>query len=180
MECQNFKNSIDTNDFIECEYCKNKLFRKQIKINLNSRESIFNLNYERCTRKNAIKYWEEFDKAKKELQEQEEKLNYIKEFNRKVDKLFSQSKIGYQMRNKNFDNFICTSNNSQIIKDIKENNWYDSITWTAKQCKEYEGLVINAYKNIYQYKNEQAKSLAQWFIINYGLKVKNNNFNLLD
>lgn len=119
MECQNFKNSIDTNDFIECEYCKNKLFRKQIKINLNSRESVFNLNYERCTCKNAIKYWEEFDKAKQELQEQEEKLNYIKEFNRKVDKLFSQSKIGYQMRNKNFDNFICTSNNSQIIKDIK-------------------------------------------------------------
>ncbi len=70
--------------------------------------------------------------------------------------------------------------NSQIIKDIKENNWYDSITWTAKQCKEYEGLVINAYKNIYQYKNEQAESLAQWFIINYGLKVKNNNFNLFD
>lgn len=120
MEYQNFKNSIDTNDFIECEFCKNKLFRKQIKVKLNSKENIFKMDYERCNCQEAVKYWEDFDKKKQELLEQEEKLNYIKEFNRKVDKLFSQSKIGYEMRNKSFDNFDVNSNTTDIIKDIKE------------------------------------------------------------
>lgn len=120
MVYQNFKNLVDNNDFIECEFCKNKLFRKQIKVKLNSKESVFKLEYERCNCKDAVKYWERFDKERQELLEQEERLNYIREYNRKVDRLFSQSKIGYAMRNKTFDNFIVNPNTAEIIKNIKE------------------------------------------------------------
>lgn len=120
MEYQNFKNSTDSNDFIECEFCKNKLFRKQIEIKLNSKENIFKMDYERCNCKNAIDYWEDFDKKKQELLEQEEKLNYIKEFNRKVYKLFLQSKMGYELRTKSFDNFEIDSNTADIIEKTKE------------------------------------------------------------
>lgn len=60
--------------------------------------------------------------------------------------------------------------NYQIIKMIKEDKrWMYKNHWTQEQCNEYEKLLIQAYKNLYQYKDLQAISLAQWFIINYGL-----------
>lgn len=120
MEYQNFKNSTDNNDYIECEFCNNKLFRKQIEIKLNSKENIFKIDYERCNCKKAIEYWEEFDKKKQELLEQEEKLNYIKEFNRKIDKLFLQSKMGYELRTKSFESFRINPSTVDIIENIKQ------------------------------------------------------------
>jgi hypothetical protein len=33
-------------------------------------------------------------------------------------------------------------------------------------------LIIKAYKNLYQYKDAQALSLAQWWIIKYGFPVE--------
>ena len=60
--------------------------------------------------------------------------------------------------------------NYQIIKMIKEDKkWMYKNKWTKQQCNDFEQLLIKAYKNLYQYKDSQAISLTQWFIINYGL-----------
>ena len=69
--------------------------------------------------------------------------------------------------------------NYQIIKSITSNkNWFKRTTWTPKQQNEYEQLVIKVYKNIYQYKELTAISLAQWFMSIYGLNIEGNNIDL--
>ena len=63
--------------------------------------------------------------------------------------------------------------NYQIVKMINEDKrWMYKNKWTKPQCDEYEKLLIKVYKNLYQYKDSQAISLAQWFIITYGLTVE--------
>lgn len=62
--------------------------------------------------------------------------------------------------------------NYQIIKMVKEDKrWMYKFHWTKEQLNNYENLIIEAYKNLYQYKDAQAISLAQWFIIHYGFPV---------
>ena len=69
--------------------------------------------------------------------------------------------------------------NFQIIKIIKaDNNWPYKYQWTKNQRDEYENLVIKIIKNIYQYKDSQAISIAQWFMMLYGFSVIGNNFRL--
>ena len=69
--------------------------------------------------------------------------------------------------------------NYQIIKSITSNkNWFKKTTWTTEQQNEYEQLVIKVYKNIYQYKELTAISLAQWFMTIYGLNIEGNNIDL--
>lgn len=69
--------------------------------------------------------------------------------------------------------------NYQIIKSITSNkNWFKKTTWTTVQQNEYEQLVIKVYKNIYQYKELTAVSLAQWFMSIYGLNIEGNNIDL--
>lgn len=69
--------------------------------------------------------------------------------------------------------------NYQIIKSITSNkNWFKKTTWTTVQQNEYEQLVIKVYKNIYQYKELTAVSLAQWFMTIYGLNIEGNNIDL--
>jgi len=63
--------------------------------------------------------------------------------------------------------------NYQIIKMIKEDKrWMYKYRWSKEQLDNYEKLIIAAYKNLYQYKDAQAISLAQWFIIRYGFPVE--------
>lgn len=63
--------------------------------------------------------------------------------------------------------------NYQIIKMIKEDKrWMYKYRWSKEQLDNYENLIIEAYKNLYQYKDVQAISLAQWFIIRYGFPVE--------
>ena len=63
--------------------------------------------------------------------------------------------------------------NYQIIKMIKEDKrWMYKYRWSKEQLDNYENLIIEAYKNLYQYKDAQAISLAQWFIIHYGFPAE--------
>ena len=63
--------------------------------------------------------------------------------------------------------------NYQIIKMVKEDKrWMYKFHWSREQLNNYENLIIEAYKNLYQYKESQAISLAQWFIIRYGFPVE--------
>ena len=61
---QILKPSIDTNDFIECEYCKNKLCRKTIEWELYGAKRTIELDYERCNCNDAQAYWNEYDLKK--------------------------------------------------------------------------------------------------------------------
>ena len=71
-----------------------------------------------------------------------------------------------------FKNIKSSKSNHQIIKSIKEDKrWMYKYRWSKEQLDNYENLVVNVYKNLYQYKDTQAKSLAQWFIIHYGFPV---------
>lgn len=58
---QILKPSIDKDDFIKCEYCKNKLYRKTIEWELYGTKRTITLDYERCNCNNAQAYWNEYD-----------------------------------------------------------------------------------------------------------------------
>lgn len=72
-----------------------------------------------------------------------------------------------------FKTIKSSKRNYQIIKMIKEDKrWMYKYNWSKEQLDNYEKLIIAAYKNLYQYKDDQAVSLTQWFIINYGFPVE--------
>ena len=72
-----------------------------------------------------------------------------------------------------FKTIKSSKRNYQIIKMIKEDKrWMYKYRWSKEQLDNYENLIIEAYKNLYQYKDAQAISLAQWFIIRYGFPVE--------
>ena len=69
--------------------------------------------------------------------------------------------------------------NLQIINMIKnDSDWYNKIIWKKDERDAYENLVINVYKNVYQFNETIAKSLGEWFMTLYGFKVENNLIDL--
>ena len=90
---QILKPSIDKEDSIECEYCKNKLYRKTIEWELYGTKRVITLDYERCKCKDAQIYWNEYDLKKIRIIEEEKKLELMQEFSRKVEKILKISKM---------------------------------------------------------------------------------------
>lgn len=117
---QILKPSIDKNDYIECEYCKNKLYRKTIDWNLYGTKRVMKLDYERCNCKDAQKYWNEYDMKKLQMFEEEKKLRMMQEFANKVDKIIKNSKMSKRNLNYKFDNFEVNSNNKKVYQSLKE------------------------------------------------------------
>ena len=116
---QILKPSIDKNDYIECEYCKNKLYRKTIDWNLYGTKRVMKLDYERCNCKDAQKYWNEYDMKKLQMLEEEKKLRMMQEFANKVDKIIKNSKMSKRNLNYKFDNFEVNSNNKKVYQSLK-------------------------------------------------------------
>ena len=119
---QILKPSIDKNDYIECEYCKNKLYRKTIDWNLYGTKRVMKLDYERCNCKDAQKYWNEYDMKKLQMFEEEKKLRKMQEFANKVDKIIKNSKMSKRNLNYKFDNFEVNSNNKKVYQSLKNYN----------------------------------------------------------
>lgn len=117
---QILKPSIDKNDYIECEYCKNKLYRKTIDWNLYGTKRVMKLDYERCNCKDAQKYWNEYDMKKLQMLEEEKKLRMMQEFANKVDKIIKNSKMSRRNLNYKFENFEVNSNNKKVYQSLKE------------------------------------------------------------
>ena len=117
---QILKPSIDKNDYIECEYCKNKLYRKTIEWNLYGTKRVMKLDYERCNCKDAQKYWNEYDMKKLQMFEEEKKLRKMQEFANKVDKIIKNSKMSKRNLNYKFENFEVNSNNKKVYQSLKE------------------------------------------------------------
>ena len=117
---QILKPSTDPNDYIECEYCKNKLYRKTIDWNLYGTKRVMKLDYERCNCKDAQKYWNEYDMKKLQMLEEEKKLRMMQEFANKVDKIIENSKMSKRNLNYKFENFEVNSNNKKVYQSLKE------------------------------------------------------------
>jgi len=60
-----------------------------------------------------------------------------------------------------------------IVNIIKNNNdWMYKYFWTNKQRIDFEDILFNVYKNVRYCCDEEANSLTQFWIINYGLTNK--------
>jgi hypothetical protein len=87
--------------------------------------------------------------------------------------LFDTKSLLYSLIIGMFKSIKSSKRNYQIIKMIREDKrWMYKYRWSKEQLDNYENLIIEAYKNLYQYKDAQAISLAQWFIIHYGFPVE--------
>ena len=116
---QTLKPSIDKNDFIECEYCKNKLYRKIIEWELYGTKRTIALDYERCECNDAQAYWNEYDLKKLRMLEEEKKLELMQEFSRKVEKIIRTSKMSKRNLNYKFDNFETNNSNKKVFNNLK-------------------------------------------------------------
>lgn len=116
---QILKPSIDKNDFIECEYCKNKLYRKTIEWELYGAKRTIELDYERCNCNDAQAYWNEYDLKKLKLLEEEKKLELMQEFSKKVEKTIKNSKMSKRNLSYKFDNFKPNNSNRKVFNNLK-------------------------------------------------------------
>lgn len=116
---QILKPSIDKNDFIECEYCKNKLYRKTIEWELYGTKRTIALDYERCECNDAQIYWNKYDLKKLRMQEEEKKLEIMQEFSKKVEKIIKNSKMSKRNLSYKFDNFEPNNSNRKVFNNLK-------------------------------------------------------------
>lgn len=116
---QILKPSIDKNDFIECEYCKNKLYRKTIEWELYGTKRTITLDYERCKCNDAQIYWNEYDLKKLRMLEEEKKLEIMQEFSKRVEKIIKNSKMSKRNLNYKFDNFAPNTSNKKVLDNLK-------------------------------------------------------------
>ena len=117
---QILKPSIDKNDFIECEYCKNKLYRKTIEWELYGVKRVITLDYERCKCKEAQNYWNEYDLKKLRIIEEEKKIELMQQFSRKVEKIIKNSKMSKRNLNYKFNNFETNTSNKKVFNKLKD------------------------------------------------------------
>lgn len=117
---QILKPSMDKNDFIECEYCKNKLYRKTIEWELYGTKRTIAVDYERCNCNDAQAYWNEYDLKKLRLLEEEKKLGLMQEFSRKVERIIKNSKMSKRNLNYKFDNFVPNTSNKKVLDSLKK------------------------------------------------------------
>ena len=111
---------MDKNDFIECEYCKNKLYRKTIEWELYGTKRTIAVDYERCNCNDAQAYWNEYDLKKLRLLEEEKKLGLMQEFSRKVERIIKNSKMSKRNLNYKFDNFVPNTSNKKVLDSLKK------------------------------------------------------------
>ena len=133
---QILKPSIDKNDFIECEYCKNKLYRKIIEWELYGTKRTIALDYERCECNDAQAYWNEYDLKKLRMLEEEKKLELMQEFSRKVEKIIKNSKMSKRNLSYKFDNFELNTRNEKVFNNLK--NYSERLV----KCIDKKGLIL--------------------------------------
>lgn len=116
---QILKPSINKNDFSECEYCKNKLYRKTIEWELYGTKRVITLDYERCECNDAQAYWNEYDLKKLRMLEEEKKLELMQEFSKRVERIIKNSKMSKRNLSYKFDNFEPNDSNRKVFNNLK-------------------------------------------------------------
>lgn len=117
---QILKPSIDKNDFIECEYCKNKLYRKIIEWELYGTKRTITLDYKRCNCNDAQAYWNEYDLKKLRMLEEEKKLELMQEFSKRVERIIKNSKMSKRNLSYKFDNYEPNNSNRKVFNNLKK------------------------------------------------------------
>ena len=116
---QILKPSINKDDFIECEYCQNKLYWKTIQWELYGTKRTIELDYERCNCNDAQTYWNEYDLKKLKLLEEEKKLKLMQEFSKKVERIIKNSNMSKRNLSYKFDNFEPNNSNQKVFNNLK-------------------------------------------------------------
>lgn len=116
---QILKPSIDESDFIKCEYCKNKLYRKTIQWELYGTKRTIKLDYERCNCNDAQAYWNKYDLKRLRMLEEEKKLELMQEFSKRVERIIRNSKMSKRNLNYKFDNFSSNTSNKKVLDNLK-------------------------------------------------------------
>ncbi len=155
---QILKPSINKRDYIECEYCKNKLHRKIIEWELYGTKRVITLDYERCKCKDAQKYWNEYDLKKSRIIEEEKKLELMQEFSRKVEKIIKNSKMSKRNLSYKFDNFEINNSNKKAFNNLK--NYSEKLVNNIEK----KGLILVGNNGVG--KTHLACSIANKFIEN--------------
>ncbi len=155
---QILKPSINKRDYMECEYCKNKLHRKIIEWELYGTKRVITLDYERCKCKDAQKYWNEYDLKKSRIIEEEKKLELMQEFSRKVEKIIKNSKMSKRNLSYKFDNFEINNSNKKAFNNLK--NYSEKLVNNIEK----KGLILVGNNGVG--KTHLACSIANKFIEN--------------
>lgn len=116
---QILKPSSNKSDFIECEYCKNKLYRKTIEWELYGTKRTITLDYERCECNEAKEYWNNYDLKKLRILQEERKLELMQEFSKKVEKIIKNSKMSKRNLSYKFENFEPNTSNKKVFNNLK-------------------------------------------------------------
>ena len=96
-----------------------------------------------------------------------------------LNHLFDTKSLKYSIIISMFRFIGSSKRNCDIIKLCTTNkNWFDHYRWSQKQQKEFEDLLTKVFMNLYYYKEQRARIQAQWWLINYGLSVIGNKFDL--
>lgn len=67
-----------------------------------------------------------------------------------------------------------TYSDDKILEFIKTDNWMSKKHWNWREHDKFIKELAIAYKNIYQYGNQEAIRMAQDFTYRYGFKVKDS------
>ena len=153
---QILKPSINKRDSIECEYCKNKLYRKTIEWELYGTNRVITLDYERCQCKEAKEFWKEYDLKKLRIIEEEKKLELMQEFSRKVEKIIKNSKMSKRNLSYKFDNFEINNCNKKVFNNL--------INYSEKLVNNIEKKGVILFGNNGVGKTHLACSIANRFI----------------
>ena len=65
-------------------------------------------------------------------------------------------------------------NKNKFVQILKTRGWMNQYEWTYRDCQIYEDKITKIIKKLYYYSEIKARSIAQWYIIMYGFKVKGN------
>lgn len=67
--------------------------------------------------------------------------------------------------------------NKQILHICKHNDkWFNKYIWSKSERDSFLEKITLVYKNVYQFGNVKSRQLAEWWLIRYGFRVKDNFF----
>lgn len=89
------------------------------------------------------------------------------------EKYFNKALIIEMFRHAGYTNIT----DKQILNICTTSNkWFNKYVWSKHQRESFLNKVTLVYKNVYQYGNVKSRQMAEWWLIRYGFKVKNNMF----
>ena len=62
-----------------------------------------------------------------------------------------------------------------IAEAYKTEEWYHKWTMTDEQFEEFKNYAIPLLKKIFRCNKRKAESIFSWFILQFGLRIDNNN-----